>query len=63
MNSMLTAQPLLTKADRCERDGAAAMVRVTTENLGVWLFCGNCWDKNKKSFPSVIRVHDERFPL
>lgn len=63
MTPMITAQPLLTKADRCERDGAAAMVRVTTEALGVWLFCGNCWDKHKTSLPGVIHVHDERNPL
>lgn len=64
MNTMnITAEPLLTRADRCEACSAAAMVRVTTESLGVWLFCGSHYDRNKGAIPGVTHVHDERNPL
>jgi hypothetical protein len=59
----VTREPLLTKADRCEACAAAAMVRVRTENLGVWLFCGSHWDRSKDALPGVVHVHDERNPL
>lgn len=65
MDSMITDTPvLLTKADRCEATcSAAAMVRVTTENVGTLLFCGSHYDRNKDAIPGVITVHDERNPL
>jgi hypothetical protein len=65
MNTMLeTREPLLTKADRCDATcPAAAMVRVTTENLGVFLFCGSHFDRNKDAIPGIVRIHDERQPI
>ena len=58
-----TAEPLLTRADRCDGCSAAAMVRVRTENLGVFLFCGSHYDRSKDKIPGVTHVHDERNPL
>ena len=64
MDTMLdTRAPLLTRADRCDRCGAAAMVRVTTQEHGVWLWCGHHYDQNKNALPGVMIVHDERNPL
>lgn len=63
--SMLDTQrePILTKIDRCDQCGVNAMVRVTTESLGTWLFCGHHADANIPIMPGVTKVHDERNPL
>lgn len=59
-----TREPLLTKADRCEATcPAGAMVRVTTENLGIFLFCKHHWNQHKDAIPGVTHVHDETNPL
>lgn len=64
MNAMIeTTEPLLTRADRCDACSAGAMVRVRTENLGVFLFCGSHYDRSKDKIPAVVHVHDERNPL
>ena len=63
MDTMTQAEPTLTKADRCDACGAAAMVRVTTKDLGTFLLCGSHFDRNKDAIPKIIRVHDERQPL
>lgn len=65
MNTVLsTREPVLTRADRCDATcPAAAMVRVTTKDLGTFLFCGHHFDLNKDVIPGIIRVHDERNPI
>ena len=54
---------VLDRSHRCERCQAAAMVRITTADLGVWLLCGHCSDKHRDAIPGVLHVHDERNPL
>jgi hypothetical protein len=39
------------------------MVRVTTKDLGTFLFCGHHADINIPIMPGVTKVHDERNPL
>jgi len=66
METMLDTmrEPILTKVDRCDATcPAGAMVRVTTKDLGVFLFCGHHADLNLPFIPGVIKVHDERNPL
>lgn len=63
MNTVLTREPLLTAADRCERCNAAAMVRISTESLGDWLLCGHHSDQHVTAIPGVTTIHDERNPL
>lgn len=59
-----TREAVLTRADRCDATcPAAAMVRVTTKDLGVFLFCGHHFDLNKDVIPGILRVHDERNPI
>ena len=41
MTVTTTAPPALTIADRCDRCGAAAAVRVTLPSGGELLFCGH----------------------
>ena len=63
-NTATSTRPAtLTRADRCERCGAAAMVRVTTENLGVWLFCKHHWRQHATALPGIVHIHDETDPL
>jgi len=66
METMLTTQPeaTLTRADRCEATcPAAAMVRVTTKDLGVFLFCKHHYMQHRDAIPNIIRVHDETNPI
>lgn len=66
MNTMLDTmrEPILTKIDRCMATcPAGAMVRVTTKDLGTFLFCGHHADINIPIMPGVTKVHDERNPL
>ena len=65
MNTMIaTEQETLTKADRCDATcPAGAMVRVTTKDLGTFLFCGHHADLNLPAIPGVLHVHDERNPI
>jgi hypothetical protein len=64
MDTMLdTRARVLTRADRCDRCGACAMVRVTTQEQGIWLWCGHHYDQNKSALPGILKVHDERDPL
>lgn len=59
-----TREAVLTKADRCDATcPAGAMVRVTTKDLGTFLFCGHHYDLNKDVIPGIVHVHDERQPL
>ncbi len=41
MTSALASHPRLTAADRCDRCGAQAYIRVTLPNGGELLFCGH----------------------
>jgi hypothetical protein len=41
MSSVLTAGSALTAADRCDRCGAQAYVRVTLPTGGTLIFCGH----------------------
>lgn len=41
MTSALASYPPLTAADRCDRCGAQAYIRVTLPNGGELLFCGH----------------------
>jgi len=61
--TMTIDNPILNRTHRCERCGAAAMVRVTTETLGIWLFCGHCASQHLDAIPGVRHVHDERNPV
>ena len=65
METMLDTmrEPILTKVDRCDQCSANAMVRITTENFGTFLFCGHHSDVNLPVMPGVTKVHDERNPL
>lgn len=54
------AQPDLTAADRCDRCGARAQVRVGLI-AGDLLFCGADFNRSREAIISqAITVHDER---
>ena len=52
MNTTLTAGPVLTASDRCDRCGAQAFVRVTLPTGGTLIFCGH-----------HARKHEEKLKL
>ena len=50
----------LTTADRCDRCGAQAYVRVTLNNGGELLFCGHHANAHSAKLSQVaLRIHDE----
>jgi hypothetical protein len=56
----------LTAHDRCAGCGAQAFVRVETESLGEFLFCGHHWTKSEVPLnlaTPFTYVHDERHLL
>ena len=54
-----TAAPALTAADRCDRCGAQAYVRVVLEAGGTLLFCGHHYSENADALSKqAVEVHD-----
>ena len=55
-----TATALLTAADRCDRCGAQAYVRVVLPGGGELLFCAHHYNANSEALTSkAIDIHDE----
>ena len=53
--------PSLTAADRCDRCGAAALVRVVLASGGELLFCGHHANEHSARLEQLAAVvHDER---
>ena len=53
--------PSLTAADRCDRCGAAALVRVVLGSGGELLFCGHHANEHSARLEQLAAVvHDER---
>lgn len=60
MTPTLAPQPSLTAADRCDRCGATAYVRVVLTNGGELLFCSHHARKHLDALrPLAARIDDE----
>lgn len=61
MTTVMTSPATLTAADRCDRCGAAAAVRVTLASGGELLFCGHHANQHVARLEEMAAVvHDER---
>lgn len=59
-STVQTTLPPLTAADRCDRCGAGAKVRVVLDN-GELLFCGHHATEHRKSYERVaVQIQDTR---
>lgn len=59
--TMTEATPTLTAADRCDRCGAAAAVRVVLASGGELMFCGHHANQHAERLNEVAsHVHDQR---
>lgn len=60
MNATMTGNETLTAADRCDRCGAQAYLRVTLASGGELLFCAHHARKHSDKLKQVaLRIHDE----
>lgn len=61
MTGTLTSPVSLTAADRCDRCGAAAVIRATLSSGGELLFCGHhAHEHSAKLIELAVVMHDER---
>ncbi len=61
MTGTLTSPAALTAADRCDRCGAAAAIRVILANGGELLFCGHHAREHSARLTELAAVvHDQR---
>jgi hypothetical protein len=61
MTGTLMSSATLTAADRCDRCGAAAAVRVVLASGGELLFCGHHANEHSDRLEQMAAViHDER---
>ncbi len=61
MNATMTSPITLTAADRCDRCGAAATVRVVLAGGGELLFCGHHANEHRARLEELAAVvHDHR---
>lgn len=61
MTGTMTSPATLTAADRCDRCGAAAAVRVTLPSGGELLFCGHHANEHSARLEQMAAVlHDQR---
>lgn len=66
VQGITTTGPALTALDRCAGCGAQAYIRVNTELLGEFLFCGHHWRESEPNLALAtpfISVHDELHKL
>lgn len=60
MSATIAPSPELTAADRCDRCGAQAYVRVILHSGSDLLFCAHHWRDNSEALRSVAAsIHDE----
>jgi hypothetical protein len=60
VSATIAPSPELTAADRCDRCGAQAYVRVVLSSGSDLLFCAHHWRDNSDALRSVAAsVHDE----
>ncbi|BEH03383.1 hypothetical protein brsh051_26640 [Brooklawnia propionicigenes] len=60
MNATVMSDQQLTAADRCDRCGAQAYLRVTLASGGELLFCAHHARKHSDKLKQVaLRIHDE----
>lgn len=60
MNATVIEDPRLTAADRCDRCGAQAYLRVTLASGGELLFCAHHARKHSDKLKQVaLRIQDE----
>ena len=60
MNATVMSDQQLTAADRCDRCGAQAYLRVTLASGGELLFCAHHARKHSDKLKLVaLRIHDE----
>lgn len=60
MNATVMGNQHLTAADRCDRCGAQAYLRVTLPSGGELLFCAHHARKHEDKLRQVaLRIHDE----
>ena len=60
MSATIAPSPELTAADRCDRCGAQAYVRVVMPSGSDLLFCAHHWRDNSEALRTVAAsIHDE----